>query len=345
MALQIVNSGLWNRPPTARPQLGAPSNSIQSFLSIAPDSIPPEKVPQIPVSTDEANKARDIYVQSSKALEGVKTWKVEVLNWQADVSALGLRAAQELGSLVEKVRGRTGDSSVEYELELQWWNLWAKAYDLQKNLPSTSDKISAYMDDFLVGIKGTWQDYSKWLLKNAGSLLKDYHDGLRHLSEIKADFAMAENSGQYSQGELFSQGQAISRAEEAIKTVRGTYKTVSAGGDIDAVAVKEYGPYQMGQVEPVTTVVTYTVGTATIVAAITITILLCVAAILILQPMGKGAGKILNAIGDGAKELAAKSPIGLAMTVGFIAAMLALPFALFKSKEVVMIPERSGEKA
>ena len=326
MAIRLVNSAIWNRP-VSRPRLGAPEASVLSFN---PDSVPPERVPPMPVSDDDAAKARKTYALVAGTLEGEVEWlgRLRPANWDETALEVIAYSKTQYDSLVREVRGRTGNPDAEYELELQWWGLWSRAYQAYQNPPSwlsqASDKVSVFMTDFVNGAKVAWQSYSEWAIKNSGPVLRKYHDCLSHVAMLKAEFGGAQASGAYSSGKLFDQEQAITRAEDALNTVRTTYRAMSAGGDIDKAAVEVYGPPSLGaiQISAILAIKIVVISTVIAVAAITI------------FSVGKMGGTFV----DGAKQavdsvtnLAKDNPVGFILSVGCVAAMIALPFVLFRN--------------
>lgn len=243
------------RPPSRMAfRLGLPSADV---LAVTPESMPPQKVPQLPVTTDKADKARISYRVSAEALSGKDgeggaiKWldNIRAANWKETSLEVIRQSKIQYDVLVNSVRGRTGNSDAEYELELQWWGLWDRAYRIYKTPPAwleeAADRVARFLGDFTLGAKQAWQGYSDWVISNAGPILKDYHGSLRRLSELKADFQAASASGNFSVGHLMAQEASLTDAEEALGMVRKAYATVSAGGDIDKLAIEQYGPYSM----------------------------------------------------------------------------------------------------
>jgi hypothetical protein len=325
--------------------LGA-AQTLSTLGGVSPDSVPPQKVKQIPVSTQEANEARLKYKLSALALSAWSDELVNLENKVADydeiVSRTGDRVKFEYDILVRDVRGRTGDSDVEVALERQWWNLWAQAYQAWENRPSDADQRKAelirFLSNFISGSQAAWQNYSSWAISLSGPLLRKYHDTLEHLAKLEANLLEAMASGEFSAGQLYDQEQAVGRAREAVNTVRNVYKKVSVGGNIDEAAVEVFGPVELGAIgiSHLLEVIIVTVGS---------TIIWATAVVFSVAILTIGGVYIFSKIGDKAGEAAANltklvrdNPVGTTAMIGVILGMIALPFALFRSKEVVIQP-------
>jgi hypothetical protein len=334
----LITSRQFGARQTFRPMLGA-APSLSTIQNVAPASVPPEKVSQIPVSTEEANKARKTYLLSVNALEGWASkdlQNIEVADWDQTMSRVVPRIIGEYNTLVQQVRGRTGDSDSEYALELQWWGLWTQAYQANKSRPSDLAQAAAsfirFLGDFKEGVKSAWQDYSDWAITHAGPVLRKYHDALEHLAKLDANLLEATSSGKVSDGDLFNQSQAIARAREGMENAASLYKTLSAGGDLNAIAVREFGPVLAGW--------QITAAQAAVISAVSVAIIYAVAAVLSVNIL---TDNVFAPMVDGAKEAADNfwkawkdNPVGTTAIIGFVLGMVALPFALFRSKEVIV---------
>jgi len=204
MALRLVNSGMWN--PVSRPRLGAAPAEAASILSMDPDSVPPERVPPMPVSDEDAAKARKTYTVIAGTLQGEIEWlgRLRPSNWDETALEVVKYSKTQYDALVRDVRGRTGNPDAEYELEVAWWGLWERAYRAYQSPPSwlsqAADKVSVFLSDFTDGAKAAWQGYSEWAIKNSGPVLRKYHDCLGHVATLKNEFDQAQGSGEFSAG-------------------------------------------------------------------------------------------------------------------------------------------------
>lgn len=336
MAFRITNDS-FGRRQAFRPMLGA-SPSPSTLANVAPDSVPPEKVEQMPVSTDEANKARTTYILSAKALEGwVSTdlEKIKVADWDETIARVVPFIITQYNSLVQQVRGRTGNSEGEYALELRWWGLWDQAYQAWKNRPSSFEQgaagVARWFSDFAQGAKEAWQGYIDWGIRHSGPILRKYHDSLEHLAKLEANLVEAEASGQVSQGELFDQQVSVQRARESVANVQSLYKTLSGGGDLNAIAVEVFGPITLsGWAIPAAVVpIITTIGVAIVNAA---------AVVLSIYLIGSFLFSGVEKAGTNFMKMMKDNPVGTTAMLGFVLGMIALPFALFKSKDVVVVP-------
>lgn len=315
-----------------------------SVLSFTPDSVPPEKVPPIPVSDQEATEARKTYTAVAATLEGETAWlsRLRPANWDETALEVITYSKTQYDALVKQVRGRTGNPDAEYELELQWWGLWDRAYQAYKNPPSwlsqASDKVSLFLQDFSGGARQAWQEYSEWAIKNSGPVLRKYHDCLVHVSELQSNYQAAIASGDYSVGRLFDQEQGIVRAENSMQSVRSVYKALSAGGDIDKIAQEVYGPVSMGAVQiPVILAVKIVVIAAVIaIAAITV---------FNVGKLGGSFSEAASAVSTSVQNMAKDNPAGLLMVLGSIAAMIVLPIYLFRGSAQANITAPKPEAA
>jgi hypothetical protein len=345
MAFRLVNSGVLDRS-VATPRLGARPRlaAAMDVLSVTPDSVPPEKVPPSPVSDEEATAARKTYALVAGTLQGEVEWlnKIRPANWDETAVEVITYSKTQYDSLVQQVRGRTGNPDAEYELELQWWGLWDRAFQAYKNTPSwlaqAADKVSVFLSDFVKGAQQAWQGYSEWAIRHSGPVLEKYYDCLKHLAELKADFDTASTSGDYSTGRLIDQQAAITRAEDAIQRVRTVYKAMSAGGDIDKIAIDVYGPISLGAVQ---------IG-AILAIKIAIVAAVVIACAIVVLSIGKISGSIVEAtkaVANAVKDMAEKNPTGLLFTLGAIGAMMVLPFVLFRGETKVVVPRPEPEVA
>lgn len=343
MSIRVTNRDFGGRQ-AFRPMLGA-SPSLSTLKNITPDSVPPEKVPQMPVSTAEANEARTAYILSAKALQG---WvsedlkNIKVADWDSTMARVVPFVINQYNMLVQKVRGRTGDSDGEYALELSWWGLWDQAYQANQSRPSSAEQAAAaiarFFSDFVQGSKTAWQDYSNWSLAHAGPVLRKYHDSLEHLALLEANLLEAAASGEASEGDLFNQEQAVGRARESVGNARSLYKTLSGGSDLDALAVQEFGPIELGG---------WAIPAALVpvVIAISVAIIKAAGVVASVGILTYGGYKAIERFGSGAKETADNlvktfkdNPFGTTAAVALVLGMIALPFALFRSKEVAILP-------
>lgn len=318
-----------------RVRLGAPLPAeAMAVLAVTPDAVPPDKVPPSPVTTGEADKARNNYQLAAGALEGEVAWLkgLRPANFDERVIEVIKHSRLQYDTLVRDVRGRTGNPGAEYALELEWWNLWNRAYQAYSNPPSwleqAVDKISVFMSDFIQGAQQAWQSYSDWAIRHSGPVLSKYHDSLRHVAELEVDLAEARASGSYSAGQIFDQELAVERAKDALDMVRSTYKTLSAGGDIDKIAIEVHGPY-MGAIQLTAALAIKVVIVAAVIAVAAITVF----------GVGKIVGGISQAFTDATEavsRMVKKDPVGTIFLFGLVAAMIGLPFAIFKKPPVTI---------
>lgn len=330
---------------TFRPMLGA-AQSLSTLQDVKPSSVPPEKVAQIPVSTVEGNTARVTYLLAVKALDtwiisDLKKIQTEAADWDRTVYNLTQFILGRYSQLVEGVRGRTGNSDAEYHLELVYWGLWDDLHQASERRPSGSAQAWAEflrrLGDFVAGAQQAWQGYVDWATKQATPILRKYHDGLEHLAKLDANLLEAVASGAVSDGEIFNQQQAIARAQEGMDNVEALYKKLSGGGgSLNALAVEEFGPISLGGIVLAPLV-------AGLIAVLGPYLILAVAAVLVVSILAYTGYKIAERFADGAKEAADNfvkmvkdNPIGTTAAIGFILGMVALPFALFRSKEVIV---------
>jgi hypothetical protein len=152
---------------------------------------------------------------------------------------------------------------------------------------------------------------------------------------LETDLAQARESGSYSAGQLADQEFAVQRARDSVNMVRDSYRVMSAGSDIDKVAIEVHGPY-MGAVQ-LTAVLAIKV---VIVAAIVATAALVVMNV---GKIGTSIARVFESVADGVERMVKDNPAGTILLFGLVATMIAVPFTLFKKPPVIVqgLPQKA----
>lgn len=242
-------------------------------------------------------------MRSAKALQGAQTWLKAMAddpaNWERVAVATRDLAFTER-QVIARLKGVAGNVEAENKLVGQWHGLWQRAGNLLiTEKPKLFGRALAYvgrfLKDFWAGARAAYQGYVDWLITQAKPVLRKHHAAVVQLRRLKA---------QQRAGRLKGQGANMAKADAMLTSIRGIYATVSAGGDIDKLAIEEHGAYPaLGAIQFAALPITVIIGLVLILG-------LVIALTVLLAKMAGGIGAA------GWAGLGVAAIFGLALLVG-----------------------------
>lgn len=187
-------------------------------------------------------------VLTFKQAEAESDWLANVTpaNWSERVPQSQNMIAQLFNQYDKLVKGQTGNDDAESKL-LDYLNTLKSQLDnLVNNAPSWLQQAAAqtarFFSDFVDGVNAARQDVSDWAIKNAGPILRKFYDAATQSIVLKNELKSLQASGQIPPDMAAQRAAELNQGDALLNAVRSAYKTVS-GGDIDALAQQEFGPY------------------------------------------------------------------------------------------------------